>query len=227
MIEYPHIDTIFKRYREGPNIGKIIPGEWTHPEFEYLAYNKWMGTEKVDGMNIRVCWYPHEPDIGIQISETPCAPLLEFKGKTDKAQPYKPLWDRLNQIFTIDLMSQVFSDQPVCLYGEGYGAGIQKGGKYIPNGVDFILIDIRIGQWWLQYVDCIQIAERLNINIVPVIGEFTLYEAIDLVKNGFQSMWATCKDPFLAEGLVLKSHYDLRFRNGQKIITKIKTKDWR
>ena len=62
MIEYPHIDSVFKRYMDGPNRGRLIEGEWTYPEFEYLAPCKWVGTEKVDGTNIRVQWYPQGVD---------------------------------------------------------------------------------------------------------------------------------------------------------------------
>ena len=221
MIEYPHIDSVFKRYIEGPNRGRLIEGEWTHPEFEYLAPCKWVGTEKVDGTNIRVQWYPQGVD-GSSI------PSLYFQGKTDKAQPIPNLWKKLGEIFTVDLMIQVFPDRDICLYGEGYGAKIQKGGgNYIPDGVDFVLFDIRVGDWWLKYADCAQIAECLNIKIVPMVGEFTLYEAIDLIRHGFISKWSrSCLTQFVAEGLVLKPHYDFRFRNGQRIITKIKTKDW-
>lgn len=230
MIEYPHIDSIYKRYQDGPNKGKFIEGAWTHPEFEYLASCKWRGTEKIDGMNIRICWWPHGPDIGIQISRNPgtCAPLLEFKGKTNKAQPHKPLWVRLGEIFTIDSLSKAFLDHSVCLYGEGYGADIQNGGKYIPNGVDFILFDIRIGEWWLKREDCEQLAARLGIKMVPIIGEFTLYEAINLVRHGFASLWSdSFSRSFPAEGLVLQPSIDLYFRGYQgRIITKIKTKDW-
>ena len=228
MIEYPHIDSVFKRNLDGPNKGRFIEGEWTHPEFEYLAPCKWVGTEKVNGTNIRVCWYPNGPDIGIAISDTPCTSVLEFKGKTDKAQPIPALWKKLGGIFTIDLMTQVFPNKDVCLYGEGYGARIQKGGgNYIPDGVDFVLFDIRVGDWWLKYGDCAMIAERLRIKIVPVVGEFTLYEAINFVKHGFTSAWYTLSNPFLAEGLILKPKIDLRFRNGERIVTKIKTEDWK
>ncbi len=219
MIEYPHIDSVFKRHMDGPDKGKLIDGAWTCPEFEYLAPCKWVGTEKVNGTNIRVIWWPTD-DHG---------PYLQFRGKTDRAQPMPELWKRLGEIFTVELMSQVFPDKDICLYGEGYGHKINSGGLYLPNKtVDFCLFDIRVGDWWLKYSDCAMIAERMNIKIVPVVGEFTLYEAIDYVKRGFVSSWAEwgTTNIFLAEGLVLKPHYDFRFRNGQRIVTKMKTKDW-
>ena len=219
MKEYPKINSIFKRDEE---THKFIMGQWSQPEFEYLQNNEWIYTEKINGTNIRVCWYPRGPDIGIQISQNPCAPLLEFKGKTDNAQAIKFLWDKLGEIFTIDLMMQVFPSADVCLYGEGYGARIQGGGNYIPNGVDFVLFDILIGHWWLKRIDIEEIANKLGIRIVPIVGRGSIQDAIYLVQGGLLSRWGN----FKAEGLVLKPAIDLIARNGQRIITKMKWKDF-
>ena len=54
MKEYPHIDTIWAR--DMTNKGRIVEGAFTAPEFAYLAENRWIGTEKVDGTNVRVMW---------------------------------------------------------------------------------------------------------------------------------------------------------------------------
>ena len=51
MNEYHKIQTVFKRDIQSK--GKtLIEGQWTLPEFEYLASNIWAFTEKVDGTNI-------------------------------------------------------------------------------------------------------------------------------------------------------------------------------
>ena len=50
-------------------------------------------------------------------------------------------------------VEQVFGIDPVdvTLYGEGYGARIQKGGgKYLAKSCDFVLFDVKIGDWWLR-----------------------------------------------------------------------------
>jgi hypothetical protein len=54
----------------------------------------------------------------------------------------------------------------------------------------------------------------------------TLKEAIDYVKQGFKSTIAENKD-YDAEGLVLKTPNGLLRRNGERLITKIKTVDFR
>ena len=54
----------------------------------------------------------------------------------------------------------------------------------------------------------------------------TIKEAIEFVKKGFKSTIAENKD-YDAEGLVLKTPYGLQLRNGERIILKIKTEDFR
>src|ERR1035438_4001561 len=125
MKEYHKIQTIFKRSEQTK---KIIIGDYSLPEFEYLRDNQWIGTEKIDGTNIRVIWTGNE---------------VIFKGKTDDAQIPASLVTNLQRMFTAPLLERVFSNSPVCLYGEGFGAKIQKaGGRYIPDNSSFILFDI-------------------------------------------------------------------------------------
>ena len=71
-------------------------------------------------------------------------------------------------MFTLDLMSKVFNDHiQVTLYGEGFGAKIQKGGgNYIPNGQSFILFDVVIDGWLLQRKNVQDIATKLGIDTV-------------------------------------------------------------
>jgi len=56
---------------------------------------------------------------------------------------------------------------------------------------------------------------------VPIIGMGTLHEMVELAKTGFKSRWGD----FMAEGVVAKPAVELKSRNGERIITKIKYKD--
>jgi hypothetical protein len=214
MTTYQKINTIYKRDMAG-NSKRIIVGEWSQPEFEYLKDNRWEWTEKIDGTNIRVHWNGEQ---------------ALFGGRTDKADVPEHLLQMLQEKFTPERLRQVFqpadSEQAdVTLYGEGYGARIQKGGNYLGRRVGFILFDVRIGAWWLKRADCEALAQQLDVPIVPVVGCGTLHEAVDFVKKGFKSTIAENKD-YDAEGLVLKPAVDLLARNGQRIIAKIKHCDF-
>lgn len=206
MIQYPKINTVWKRTKKG----KIIVGQFSIPEFEYLTYNKWVYTEKINGRNQRVNW-----DAG---SKT-----LTFAGKTDKAQTPTFLSKRLEEIFTVDKLNSLFPDTSFTLFGESFGAKIQKGGgNYIPDGVDFILFDVRIGNWWLKRKDVEDIAGKLGIKTVPIVGEGTLLEGCKLVEKGFKSLIGNC----IAEGLVMRTKIPLLSRDFKPIYAKIKHKDF-
>ena len=178
MKQYHKIQTIFKR--DMSNNGKMIVGDFSLPEIEYLKDSQWIFTEKVDGTNIRVMWNGEN---------------VTFGGKTDNAQMPVFLLYKLQELFegtsNKKKFAEIFSDKDgvcfteVCLYGEGYGAKIQKGGgNYIPDGVNFVLFDVKIGDWWLKREDVEDIASKFDIKIVPIIGEGTIDDMIEKVKSG-------------------------------------------
>lgn len=207
METYHKIQTIFKRDMQ--NNGKsLLIGQWTTPEFEYLASNKWVYTEKVDGTNIRVMFDGEG---------------VSFGGKSDNTQIPSKLVQRLRERFPDgNLLKGVFGCGDVCLYGEGYGAGIQKGGGSYRGDQDFVLFDVKVGGWWLRREDVEDIATKLSLDIVPIRGRGTLHQCIERVRNGIRSLWGD----FPAEGIVARPAVELCSRGGQRIITKIKGRDF-
>ncbi len=61
---------------------------------------------------------------------------------------------------------------------EFFGKGIHKGGNYLPDSVNFILFDIKIGEWCLTRDSIEEIAEMLSVKIVPIIGIASLDQAV-------------------------------------------------
>jgi hypothetical protein len=206
MSEYHKIQSVFKR--DMKNDRRLIEGEWTLPEFKFLRRNKWQFTEKVDGTNIRVTYADGK---------------VRFDGRTDKASLPSLLYGRLSNIFVpVERMIGEMFDQPVVFYGEGYGDGIQKVGRLYREDQDFVLFDIRVGKWWLERDAVEDIGKRLQLQTVPIIGEGTLYDAVRMVRDGFRSTWGD----FTAEGIVARPKAELCTRGGDRIITKIKCKDF-
>lgn len=208
MEKYPKIQTIYKRDME--NKGRIMQAEWSCPEFQYLRDNVWIFTEKVDGTNIRVKWTRGVGRI--------------FGGRPDNAQIPAFLIEKLEELFFLQKLDNAITKaDKLCLYGEGYGAKIQKGGgKYISDGVDFVLFDVLVDDWWLSRIDVEDVAAKLNLKIIPVIGAGTLDQAAQKAKEGFTSYWGD----FIAEGIVMKPEVELQTRAGNRIISKIKHKDF-
>ena len=207
MHEYHKIQTVFKRDPDA-KFKKLLMGQYSLPEFAYLANNEWVFTEKVDGTNIRIMI----GDSGVT-----------FGGKTNDAQIPASLVQRLEALFLPqkDKLLEAFPDGG-CLYGEGYGAKIQKAGANYRADQDFVLFDVNVGEWWLERANVEGVAAKFGLDVVPVIGTGTLGEMVEFAKASFPSCWAD----FVAEGIVARPSCELKTRSGERIITKIKYRDF-
>jgi len=206
-MQYHKIQTVFKRDPE-TKFKTLLEGEYSLPEFKYLKDNEWVFTEKVDGTNIRVMFDGEK---------------ITFGGKTDNAQIPTQLLNNLNGLFLpqIDTFQENFADG-VCLYGEGYGGKIQKAGSTYGPEQRFVLFDVKIGDWWLFRSDVEQIADQLSCDVVPIISYGNLAEMVEIAREGFNSQWGD----FIAEGIVARPVVELKTRRGDRMITKIKHKDF-
>ena len=202
MNEYHKIQTIFKRDPENKH-KTLLEGQFTLQEFEFLKDNLWVFTEKVDGTNIRIMCKSDG---------------VTFGGKTEQAQIPATLITRLQEHF----VGGHHFEHDVCLYGEGYGPKIQKGGGNYRQDQDFVLFDVKVGDMWLRRDSVEEIAEKLNIDVVPIIGVGTVKDMISKCRKGFRSVWGD----FQAEGIVARPVVELQTRDGHRIITKLKCKDF-
>ena len=126
---------------------------------------------------------------------------------------------------------------PIVLYGEGYGARIQKGGgNYRRDGdVSFRLFDVLIGETWLRRMDVEDVARQLDIKLVPRVDTdgthplWTIDECIALVTSlgGLRSAVAREEGtPSFAEGIVAFTDPPLFNGRGQRLMWKLKAKDF-
>ena len=58
MNEYTKIETIFERDMGGSK--KLIEEKFRNETVEFLKYNQWICTEKIDGTNIGIVWDGHK-----------------------------------------------------------------------------------------------------------------------------------------------------------------------
>lgn len=206
---YHKIETIFNRDENGSK--KLIEGSWRNDTVQFLANNVWQFTEKIDGTNIRVMWDGHN---------------VTFGGRTERASIPAHLMNKLIEMFggdeTEQLFEQMFGEKEVIFFGEGYGPKIQSVGSQYRDDVSFILFDIMIGDMFLKRDDVRSIARSFGIDVVPLIFEGTLYEAVDYVKTQPKSTIGTAP----MEGLVGRPQVEVRDRAGDRVIVKIKVKDF-
>ena len=247
MQYFTKINTCFKRDmdKNSPTYNCILPNEeLTVPEFELLRkYNvKWEATEKVDGECTSIHLIPGQVEddgwVGYDY-------MVEVHGKTENANMRPDEIELLQKIGDVEKLIEAFTyERPAPEYGEGatgmvkpeveciifgetYGKGMQKpGGRYCKDHLKFICFDIKVGDVWLKRDAVEDICKKLGIDVVPYLGEMTLDEAIEKVKAGFLSQ--VSEDPTLeAEGVVLRAPLGILDRMGRRIITKVKTKDFR
>lgn len=207
---YHKIQSVYKRDMSVPG-SPFIQGEFTTPVFEMLNNAQWIGAEKVDGTNIRM---------GCDDEGT-----FHILGRTNKAELPTFLTDALREI-TQEWPKEIFED--MTLYGEGCGAKIQTGGhNYFDGHLGFILFDARLtgtGRW-LPQAEVAEIAESLNIPCAPLIFQGTLLEAIETIQKR-ELISELAKDPNHFEGLILRPAEELKDAFGNRIITKIKIRDF-
>ncbi len=205
--EYHKIETLFNRDKA---TFVVDPLSLKSPVLATIR--EWDVTEKIDGTNIRV-----------MLSESG---EVSFGGRSQAAQIHGDLVQYLVRTFQQDrLKSAMWVQGPVecILFGEGYGPGIHKGGGLYRPDKSFILFDVLVaGKWWLDRDAVNDVAGKLNIDVVPYLGRMTLDEIVELVRKPFPSKIGTA----MAEGVVARPIETLFDKRMERIIIKLKTKDF-
>lgn len=205
MNEYRKIANVFKFDAKYKNIVGL------NEPFNSLKNLTWVGTEKVDGTNIRIIWDGYK---------------IEIKGRTDNAQFQGELYDTLSQMFLTKEMEyvfeQIFENKEVVIYGEGYGPKIQAGGGLYSDKPKFIVFDINIDGHYLKRANVLDICEKLNLDVVPDIFLGTIDEAKKFVSKHPSS---TINEKHEMEGLVLELPLEIFDKNGNPLKCKVKYRD--
>ena len=205
--EYEKIETLFLR---DDTTKKLVEGKYRNETVEFLKDIDWEFTEKIYGTNIRVYWDGHK---------------VQYFGRTNKAQIPSQLMNRLIELFGGDVNEEIFEqhfgEMEVLLIGEGYGAKIQTGGDYREDN-DFILFDVCINGNYQSRETVEAIAKYFNIDVVPIIMTGKLQDGVDFVKQKPKSTIGKAN----MEGLVARPKVELKDRCGNRLIIKIKVRDF-
>jgi ATP-dependent RNA circularization protein (DNA/RNA ligase family) len=213
MEEYPKIETLFDR---DPKTFKVLEDKIRLKEF--LMIQKWYVTEKINGTNVRICYKNGS---------------VEINGRTENAQMPTFLFNYLKELFTVEKFKQAFpdlkEDMEVVLYGEGYGPKIQKGGGNYRKDVSFRLFDVKIDKWWLEPDNIESVAEKMGVKTVPSLNDATIEQAVQIIKSNPFSQVALQDGGNLdtrMEGIVARTVPLLLRRNGERLMWKLKQKDF-
>lgn len=212
MTEYPKIETLYVR---DERTHKVLPDQIRCPEFSLVSH--WLVTEKIDGTNIRVHLKHGE---------------VIYGGRTDAAQLHASLVEWLRTRLSADVVRAAFEPHTeAILFGEGYGPKIQKGGGLYRADVSFRLFDVLVvtpeRNWWLGWADVCDVANKLAITTVPPLAtDATMAEAVEMVRRrsfvAELDRGAGCEQ----EGIVCRSEPLLLTRRGDRVMWKLKGRDF-
>jgi hypothetical protein len=226
MIEYPKIETLYDRDEfHSVDTSKIRRKEFTN-------IKRWHITEKIDGTN--VC-------VGLRPDGT-----LEFRGKTSDAQMPIKLFNYLNITMTPEIVQNVFGRNAetklypeVVIFGEGYGATVQKDGEKYNSGVSFAIFDVVVDRWWLSRANVIDVANKLGYLSVPelcVIDKLPTceHDLTIIIGGNAESRLAHIHGKTRnAEGIVARTDPQLFYKDGstrepcKPLMWKLKFKDFK
>lgn len=192
----------------------IVPAKgqdeaYRSPLLAYLAESPWVYSRKVDGENIRIQWNGEQ---------------ALWNGKSNAFQCGAEFTEYMNNTFLEEIFEEKFGrDKVVTLFGEKMGPKTQ--GKELKLTQDkVILFDVNINGTWLSGEDVLEIARCFGGDTVFDYMErhsfgpaMNLREMIEACANGEFKDW---------EGIVATPLVEMRDQAGQRVIVKIKNKDY-
>ena len=218
---YNKIDTLFSRKEDF----SVDETKIRRPEF--LIPETWVVTEKIDGMNIRVSLEP-------SVDNSAISWVVKYYGRGERSQFPPDILEHLQKTFPLEKMQALWRDDDmyqITIYGEGYGAGIQKGGVNYNKNKSFRLFDVLIGDVWLSRFNVEDVAKQLDIKCAPnLIKTYNvgLNSIIHYVRLGIESLVAEeeGQPKTIAEGIVAQTEIPLFNSQGKRLQFKLKTHDF-
>ena len=176
-------------------------------EVFYLKDNIWIGSRKCDGTNCRVLFDGNE---------------VFYNGKTNRANFSNDQKEYIEETFKEEIFEEYFRKEGksprVVIFGELVGPKIQNGDNNSFKELEFIVFDVLINNVFLDVENIKQIAKYFNLrssyDLLTIKG--SLYQLQEIVKD---------KD-FKYEGLVVKPLVELYTKNKNRLILKIKKRDY-
>lgn len=228
MKNFPSIETIYKR---DSTTKKLIIGEVR--DETWMCVNQWVITEKVDGTNTS---FVYHFDSG---GKPP--PAVEVRGRTANTQWQPSVLAMLQTLApSPEQVQEVIKPRPettVMIYGETYGAGIQKHGGLYRADKSFIGFDVRFvnvaeGQdIWLDPSHAKGVVEALGLRFVPTLAVITWldvpcsYDDLTALTGYSEVAQVGAGNLIVPEGIVARSMKTLYDNRGNRMMWKLTFRD--
>lgn len=135
----------------------------------------------------------------------------------------------INENYTdgVRMFGVKLEEVPVYIYGEFFGKKIQNGGNYDKKKNRFYIFDICQQGWYVPIDILTEYAEKLGLEVVPYLGQMTIPQAEEMVKQGFKTRVPNASNPdYPEEGIVARPIIPIKDPRGKRIIVKIKSCDY-
>lgn len=176
-------------------------------EVFYLKDNIWIGSRKCDGTNCRVLFDGNE---------------VFYNGKTNKANFSNDQKEYIEETFKEEIFEEYFRKEGksprVVIFGELVGPKIQNGDNHSFKELEFIVFDVLINNVFLDVENIKQIAKYFNLR--------SSYDLLTIKGNLYQLQEIVKDKDFKYEGLVVKPLVELYTKNKNRLILKIKKRDY-
>lgn len=175
---------------------------------DILLFKKCYALEKIHGTSTHIGW--------------------KFESKTVRLSSGGESNVKFSALFDVDFLKarfeEIFPDQDVVIYGEGYGGKQQAMSHVYGKELKFIGFDVKVGGVWLNVPNAEDVCEQFNVEFVHYVKiEVTLNKlneqrdapSVQSVRNGIT-------EPKKREGVVLRPLIELKTNNGERLICKYK-----
>lgn len=197
-------------FNRNENFG-VDTKSYRRPEFAHI--DQWLWTEKLDGSNISIA--------ASKFGTT-------WRGRTPNSQFNLEIVNHLNlrvEAWT-GILDNVLNENKldsIEFFGEVFGPNIQNGQKYAST-INTKFFDIRVDQrLWLDWNTCREYSRVLGYEM-PAFGLVGTNALVDMVREGFPTKES--RHGGWAEGIVAKTPIPLYNNNNDRLIWKLKTKDF-
>jgi hypothetical protein len=217
MQKYASIETIWNR---DTTTNKLLWGDLRESVNAMIAMDQWVPTLKIDGANIRVI-YSSDGKI--------------IRGRTDKAQMTTKVLAALHESTpSLEAMIEKFDideHRIITLYGELYGAGVQKGGQNYREDKSFILFDVHMANtqhntaYFLSWDNIVGIANSLDIDMVPELEPLSsfpqTYDDLFAITGYDTIAKQNTGNEIVPEGIVVRPRFELSDQYGNRVMWKL------
>lgn len=187
---------------------------------DILAFKRIYALEKIHGTSAHISWHPQD---GVVDSR------LGFFSGGEKYDNFIKLFDHAELLSKFNEKFGLSYDvPPVIIFGEAYGGKQQGMSSTYGKELKFVAFDVKIGETWLNVPIANAVCKDLGIEFVHFVEIPALIDDINQWRDApsTQAVRNGAEGDKIREGVVLRSPFECRTNNGERVIAKHKRSEF-